>query len=105
MENLPTPGLDGSYRDTCVVCLRGTDSGVVFYGEPEWAVAGLDVLGVPEDQAPTIVVNSIGDPVNNTVPDGVVAFPVKVCAECAEASPWTPGPFPAGAPVIPPAVG
>jgi hypothetical protein len=103
MENLPTPGLDGSYRGGCVVCLRGTDTGLVFYGEPEWAVAGLCVLGVPEDQASTVVIHAIGDPVNETVPDGVVACPVKVCAGCAESSPWTPGVVPVGAPVISPA--
>jgi len=45
------PGLDGSYRETCIVCLRGTDTGLAFEGEAEWLLAGLEQLGVPEDEA------------------------------------------------------
>jgi hypothetical protein len=79
----PTPGLRGTYEDSCVVCLRGTDSGVAFTGTAEWIVAGLVKLGVPEEEAVATLSRATGcDP--GMVPGGEFAFPIRVCEECAD---------------------
>lgn len=86
MTELPPPNLHGTYEDSCAVCMRGTDSGLAFKGEAEWAVAGLFMLGIPEDQAATMVSSATGcEP--GEVPPGEVTVSVRVCRECAEASP------------------
>jgi hypothetical protein len=43
----PPERFDGS----CIVCLEGTDTALGFRGPQEFAAAGLQVLGVPSDQA------------------------------------------------------
>lgn len=47
----PRPGPEGDYRDTCIVCLRATDTGLAFRGEGEFLAAGLICLGVPRHDA------------------------------------------------------
>jgi hypothetical protein len=34
-----------------LACLRGTDTGLIFAGQAEWAIAGLTVLGLPDSDA------------------------------------------------------
>ena len=82
---IPPPGLDGTYRGSCAVCRRGTDTGLVFQGVAEWALAGLQVLGIPEDEAAIMLEQATGcDP--GKVPTGEVTLPVRVCRQCAAAS-------------------
>jgi hypothetical protein len=50
-DRAPEPGLQGDYWDSCVICLRGTDTGVVMHGPAEFVVGGLMALGVPPDHA------------------------------------------------------
>ena len=54
-EPMPAPGIDGTYDGSCVACLRGTDTGLAFTGEAEWIIAGMMMLGIPEDQATIMV--------------------------------------------------
>ena len=82
---VPPPGLDGTWRDSCVVCLQGTDTGLAFVGEAEWVIAGLTVLGIPEDQGTTMISEVTGCAPGN-VPLGEVTMHVRVCAKCAAAS-------------------
>lgn len=80
---IPRPGLSGDYRDSCVVCLQGTDTGLAFTGEAEWVIAGLVVLGVPREQADA---TAFPDSDPGMVPDGTVTVGVRVCQSCVDAS-------------------
>jgi hypothetical protein len=51
MSRFPRPGLQGDYRGSCVVCLRGTDTGFAVRGPAEAVVAAVIVAGVPESEA------------------------------------------------------
>jgi hypothetical protein len=51
MTRFPQPGLRGSYHGSCVVCLRGTDTGFAVRGPAEAVIAGLIAAGVPESEA------------------------------------------------------
>lgn len=87
---LPAPGLDGTYSGSCIVCLKGCDTGLAFIGPAEWGVAGLTLLGVPQEQATTIVVEQLatqyGITEPGTVPDGDVTVGVSVCQSCTDKS-------------------
>ena len=50
-EHPPAPGLDGTHRDSCVVCLQGTDTGLSFTGPAEWAIAGLNHVCVRQSNS------------------------------------------------------
>ena len=82
---LPAPGLDGTYRDTCVVCLRGTDTGLAFYGIAEWALAGMQILGLPDWEAEGLLAEATGLPVG-TVPAGEILIALRVCTACVTAT-------------------
>jgi hypothetical protein len=83
--NLPPAGLDGSYRGSCVVCLQGTDTGLAVRGPAEAYLATLQVLGVPDDQAQTMLEDSSGS-APGTVPGGTLTLAARVCRPCVEAS-------------------
>lgn len=51
MTRFPRPGLQGSYSGSCVVCLRGTDTGFAVRGDAEAVIAALIAAGVPESEA------------------------------------------------------
>jgi hypothetical protein len=96
---VPPPGLDGTWRDSCVVCLRGTDTGLAFTGEAEWVLAGLEVLGIPKNQAANMLEQVTGcDP--GMVPAGDYTLGVRLCVKCAAASSagFTVGLFPGEVP-------
>jgi hypothetical protein len=78
---LPVPGLQGDYRDSCVVCFQGCDTAVAFRGEAEWVVAGLSVLGVPMDQAATTV-SMLAECEPGMCPEGQMTVAVRVCEAC-----------------------
>jgi hypothetical protein len=82
---LPEPNLGGDYRESCVVCLHGTDTGLAFEGEPEWVLAGMRVLGIPDDQARIIFAEATGAGVG-MVPDHDVKITLRACAACAKAT-------------------
>jgi hypothetical protein len=64
-------GLDGTGRDSCLFCKRGTDSGLAFRGSAEWVIVALVKLGM------------MGEVASALVGEGAVTFPIRVCAECA----------------------
>lgn len=80
-----TPGLDGTHSQSCVACLRGTDTAVAFTGPVEWAVAGVQVMGV-EPAAALMCVAQVLDCAPDALPAGEVTVTVRVCPSCAEAS-------------------
>lgn len=73
------PILGNQYAGSCVVCLRGTDTGIACEGELEWLAAFLTILGVPRRDATTIVENS--DHEIDGTGRGQVTF--RVCQGCA----------------------
>jgi len=79
-----SPGIKGTFTGSCVVCLRGTGTGLVFLGEPEWLAAGLVRLGLPMDDAVATTEVAMSDR-----PDGWEEWAVRVCSDCA-------GPLPVG---------
>lgn len=92
---IPPPNLQGDYRDSCAVCLRGTDTGLAFTGEAEWLIAGLGALGIPDDQASAMGQEFFeekgADP--GMVLSGEHTMAVQVCAECvAKVEPSFPAP-------------
>lgn len=81
----PPPNLRGTHDGPCVVCLRGTDTGIAFAGEAEWAVAGIIRLGIPPGQAAAMVSHATGcEP--GMVRAGSLNIGVRVCRGCADAS-------------------
>jgi hypothetical protein len=63
--------------------MKGTDTGLAFKGEAEWAIAGLLRLGVPEDEASaTVSLGTDSDP--GKVPPGVITVAFRVCKSCAD---------------------
>jgi hypothetical protein len=78
-------GLQGDYRDSCFICLRGTDSALGFQGEPEWICAALIHLGIPEEEATELVFTLPRPP---SRPDSVA---LRVCRGCAERAGLTVG--------------
>ena len=83
--NMPPPGLDGTYRDSCSVCMRGTDTALALTGEAEWVIAGLTMFGLSADVAGVMVSDVTGCDVG-MVPAGEVTVFVKLCRDCARAS-------------------
>ena len=84
---------------SCIACFRGdTTTGVALKGEAEFCIAGLIVLGVPEDQAlGTFHVcmeaeGWTGQP--DEVPGGEVTLPIRLCRECAAKTPFAVGQVP-----------
>ncbi len=80
--NLPAPGLDGTYRDSCVVCFHGADTGLALTGEAEWIIAHIMTLGIPEDQAMMLVSMNTGCDIGK-VPVGDTTLVFRVCRDCA----------------------
>jgi hypothetical protein len=85
--------------ESCIVCYRGdVMTGIAFRGEAEWVLAGLKVLGVPEEDVyPTLRVfleeeGWTGAP--DEVPSGQITVPVRVCADCAAKTPFSVGRLP-----------
>lgn len=83
----PEPGIMGDYRESCVVCMQGTDTGLAVQGEAEVAQAVLQVMGVPSDQAATMAEDYFAEVhgcTDGKVPAGTITFPVRICKACAE---------------------
>ena len=72
-----TSGLTGTYEGSCISCLRGTDTGLIFDGPAEWAVAGLINLGLTYPEAHQTLGWTDG------CPAGWLQTPIRVCADCA----------------------
>ena len=81
----PGPGISGDYKGSCVVCLKGTDTGLAFVGEAEWALAGLQVLGVPPEQADGVLAAATKLDTGQ-VPSTEITITVTVCEACAAAA-------------------
>lgn len=77
------------FAGSCAVCLLGTDTALGFTGTMEWKVAGLICLGIPDDEAHTMV-----EPWGNDHDP----YLVKVCGKCVRNGS---APFPAPALAIP----
>jgi len=78
----PEPGRHGDYADSCVVCMRGTDTGVIFQGPPEWPVAALVHLGVPRGEAKDMVLYALEG--RELGPEVEVEVGVHLCQRCAD---------------------
>jgi len=87
---LPEPGMQGDYHEACVICMRGTDSGMAFVGPAEMVVAALSVLGVPDDEAALTAAAAWGTP-PGTGPHGEFTTVLRVCQDCAKSSPFKVG--------------
>jgi hypothetical protein len=83
MAELPDPGLQGPYEQSCVICLKPTETGLELEGMPEFVLAGVIKMGVPEEQAHIILAVLWGKEPGQ-VPDGIVKTPIPVCAEDAD---------------------
>lgn len=66
---------------SCAGCGLGTDTGIAFQGEPEWAVAGLMQLGIGYDEALLTFRAALGLE-SELVPD-YITVTTRVCAACA----------------------
>ena len=94
-ETIPTPGLRGDYRGSCVVCMRSTDTAFGIRGEAEASIAALVVLGVNQEEAYEMLRAywAEAEPDNplepGNVPGGVHDWAFRACREHA-------GPFVVG---------
>jgi hypothetical protein len=78
-------GIDGSYRQTCIACLGGTDTGLVLTGDAEWVAAGLTKLGVENDvRVVTHMISEMMECEPGMVPAGEFTMAVRLCRKCAE---------------------
>jgi hypothetical protein len=81
----PSAGLQGDYRDSSVICLRGTDTAIGVDGEAEWHIALLMELGIDETEAEKMLASATHcEP--GMVPSGRFRGPIRVCADCAARS-------------------
>jgi hypothetical protein len=80
--------LQGNHTGTCVVCIKPTDTALAFKGDPEWAIAGLQMLGLTPDHAyRTLLVawrERYGTQ-DGQVPDHEVCEAIRVCRGCVRA--------------------
>lgn len=98
LEDLPPPGLDGTYRGSCALCLRGTDTAIGLAGEAEWIVAFFNVqMDIPDDQA-LIMLSSATNCDEGMVPPGVFSIVVRICRDCGREKKLQVGPFPGAVP-------
>lgn len=94
----PPPGLQGDYRDTCVACLRGTDSGLLITGAPEFILFALTRMGLPWEEARRLVCEVAAHWYGcdlGMLPLHDMEFPARVCPGCAaragfQATGWIP---------------
>ncbi len=92
---IPNAGPTGDWRGSCVLCLKSTDTGMLLQGEAEWLVGAISQLGIPAEQAETMVTaffaNLRCDP--DVVPVGRQEMLVSICSRCAAAAgvPTAPG--------------
>lgn len=77
----PAPGINNTYDGACVVCYRGTDTGVAFDCDADFAMAALTMLGVPMDQAIATVQRVHATQMNPNKP-----WAVHLCRRCAARS-------------------
>ena len=84
---IPKPGLSGDGRTSCVVCMGGTDTGMLLEGEAEWLAGAVSQLGIPIEQATTMVTASFADLGRDPTvpPPGRHEMLVRICARCAAA--------------------
>jgi hypothetical protein len=78
---------------SCIVCFKGdTTIGLAFRGEAEWILAGVQTIGIPEEQAyPTLRAGLeergwTGAP--GEVPGGEIVEGFRLCRECAASTPF-----------------
>ena len=73
--------------NSCVVCFKGDVSTAVgFIGEAEWLMAGLEVAGVPNNQAIAMVERQAAEQYGcdaGHVPEGEMQMAMRICPECA----------------------
>ena len=81
-DGMPPPALGNARRDACVLCLAGDGHGTLVQRRRGMGLAGLIVLGVPEEQA-TLMVSTATENEAGMMPDGEITFPVRVCRRCA----------------------
>ncbi|QWF78675.1 hypothetical protein [Amycolatopsis sp. CA-230715] len=97
----PPPNLHGNYAGSCVVCLKGTDTGLVFIGDAAFISAGLTALGIPKDQVVHTLAAATGG-VDGAHPAGDMPMGVRVCKSCARRADLEVGLWPTVPLYIPP---
>jgi hypothetical protein len=82
------PGLNGDYTDTCLICGRGTDTGLAFVGEVDWCIAGIVHLGIPMDQAIAMArfKGANQRPLVDSEEGDETKLMVRACQECVTAA-------------------
>jgi hypothetical protein len=85
MQSLPPPAFNGTYEDSCLVCLQGTDAALDFRGDAEWMVAGLTVLGIGYDEVASMISRAHGCDVG-LVPKDLLTMTFRVCESCVTKS-------------------
>lgn len=79
------------YSGTCIACMRPTDTGMAFRGVAEWLMAGLIVLGLPEDQAMEIYRQQQRERgielAEGEAAGGINEMSIRVCAACVAKCP------------------
>ncbi len=69
----------------CVTCKIATDTALAFAGPPEFCMAALMTLGVPDTEARAMFAERFGDEVSEYPEHLEVIY--RVCAACVAASP------------------
>jgi len=87
-----SPGLDGTYADTCTACLRATDTALGVRGDPEWHAAFLVSIGLPSREAVATVERFLDETGDGPGPDGRYDRVYRVCGKCAARVPSFPKP-------------
>ena len=78
---LPPPNLNGDYEGSCILCLRGCDTGFGLRGESEWIAAAYMVkLLIPKEEAIATVEHLLRD----RPFDRLVDVTTQLCMSCAE---------------------
>ena len=73
------------WTDSCVVCLRATDTGLAFSGDRQFVEAALTLLGLRRGRASALMASGV----RRTAPcDGAdeVVLRVRLCGHCAAAT-------------------
>jgi hypothetical protein len=83
---LPSPGLSGDYRGSCVICMRGTETAIGIRGAAEAGIAFLCVLGLNAETANATFEAATGCD-RGMVPTGINTWTFKLCEECVKKAP------------------
>jgi hypothetical protein len=74
---------------SCVVCFKGdTTTGLAFKGEAGWVLAGMEMIGIPEERAYPMLCARLEGRSWTGAPDEVHVAGFRLCRECAASTPF-----------------